>query len=58
MSHSEENYININGVSHTYKSGTHALDNINLEIGVGLFWYAGLQRRRQKHFNENSLYSS
>jgi ABC-2 type transport system ATP-binding protein len=41
MSHLDESYININDISHTYKSGTCALDNINLEIGVGLFGMLG-----------------
>jgi ABC-type multidrug transport system ATPase subunit len=41
MSHSDESYIAINDVSHTYRNGTRALEHVNLEIGVGLFGMLG-----------------
>lgn len=36
-----ESTISINGVSHKYKKGQYALENINLEIGNGLFGLLG-----------------
>lgn len=37
----EQSYIAIEGISHTYKGGAQVLENINLEIGVGLFGLLG-----------------